>query len=123
MSYVVCGATVITEETFGTVQKVKFAWTDAAGSADGTTTKSYSGAVERLVTVPSGTAAPSADYDVVINDADGTDILMGAGADRHTSNTEQVNASSLGIVANDQLTLAITNAGGSKEGIVYLYIR
>ena len=93
------------------------------GTASGQTTKVYNGAIMRLVTVPSGTAAPTADYDIVVNDQDSTDVLMGAGIDRHTSNTEQVLASSLGVVAYDKLTLSVTNAGTSKEGTVYLYIR
>lgn len=118
----------ITEEKFGNalqpLNKIKFVWVSAAdGTASGTTTNTYTGEIIRLVTVPDGVAAPTADYDVVINDEDTTDVLMGAGADRHTSNTEQVLASSLGCVANDKLSLSITNAGDTKSGTVYLYIR
>ncbi len=119
------GTVTIAEETYGTVRKVKFAWTsDAAGAADGITTKAYSGAVERLVTVP-GTAGdqPTDLYDVVVNDEDATDVLMGAGANRSNVTTQQVLASSLGVVANDKLTLAVTNAGATKKGTVYVYIR
>lgn len=50
-------------------------------------------------------------------------MLMGAGADRSNASTEQVLASSLGIVANDKLTLSVTNAGDTKSGTVILYIR
>lgn len=118
------GAVVITEETISTVKKVKFAWTsDASGNATATTANAYSGAIERLVTVPDGTTAPTDNYDVAVNDEDGTDVLMGAGADRDTTNTEQVLASSLGIVANDKLALSVSNAGDSKSGTVILYIR
>ena len=118
----------IVEEKFGNalepLQKIAFTWVSAAdGTATGQTTKPYTGEIIRLVTVPSGTAAPTADYDVAVNDEDTTDVLMGAGTDRHTSNTEQVLASSLGCVANDKLTLEITNAGNAKGGTVYLYIR
>ena len=118
------GTVTITEETIGTVKKIKFAWTsDAAGAADGTTTKAYTGEAIRLVTVPSGTAAPTDLYDVVVNDEDNTDVLMGAGANRSNTSTQQVLASSLGCVANDRLALAVTNAGNAKSGTVYLYIR
>ena len=118
------GTVVTTEETFGTVKKVSFAWTSSSGgAADATTTNVFSGAIMRLVTVPDGTDAPTDNYDVVVDDADGNDVLMGAGADRDTANTEQVLASSLGIVANDKLTLAVTNAGNAKKGTVILYIR
>jgi len=117
------GTVVKTEETFSKIKKVSFAWTSDGGSADSTTDEVYTGEIIRLVTVPSGAAAPDPNYDVVVNDEDSTDVLMGAGANRHTSDTEQVLASSLGVVANDKLTLAVTNAGAAKQGTVHLYIR
>lgn len=118
-------AVTITEETYGTVKKVKFEWTSAAdGTASGTTEKSYSGEIIRLVTIPAGGGdAPTDNYDVVINDEDTADVLMGAGANRDTANTEQVLASSLGCVANDKLDIAVSNAGNAKKGTVIVYIR
>ena len=118
----------IVEEKFGNalepLQKIAFTWVSAAdGTATGQTTNTYTGEIIRLVTVPSPTAAPTDNYDIAINDEDTTDVLMGAGANRDTANTEQVLASSLGCVANDKLTLEITNAGNTKGGTVYLYIR
>jgi len=117
----------ISEETHGSVKKIKFEWatlSSSSGGTTGTTSYAYNGAVERLVTVPGASAAaPTANYDVVVNDQDSTDILMGGGANRHSANTEQVARSSLGVVANDKLTLAITNAGSSHSGTVYLYLR
>ena len=118
------GTVTITEETYGSIKKIAWTWLcDASGDADGQTTGAFNGAIERLVTVPDGTAAPDPDYDIVINDEDGNDVLMGAGADRHTSNTEQVLASSLGVVANDKLNLVVAAAGNAEEGVVYLYLR
>ena len=119
------GTVTVTEETYGTVKKLAWAWTsDASGDASGTTsTNAYNGAISRLVTVPDGSDAPSPDYDIVVNDEDSTDVLMGAGTDRHTSTTEQVLASSLGFVANDKLSLVVSAAGDTKKGTVYLYIR
>ena len=121
-------ACTITEETFGTVKKVTWAWTSAADGSVGaaavstTTTNAYSGKIERLVTDP-GATAPTDNWDLVINDEDGTDVLAGAGANRDTANTEQVLAASVGIVANDTLTMLVTNAGSGKTGTVYVYIR
>jgi hypothetical protein len=46
-----------------------------------------------------------------------------AGANRDTANTEQVLGSSLGCVANDTLSLVVSNAGDTKQGTVYVYIR
>jgi hypothetical protein len=119
------GTVAITEETFSHVKKIKFDWTsDADGKATKTTAESYTGQAVRLVIVPG--AAPNAPdnlYDVAINDEDGTDVLMGGGADRSASATEQVGAANLGYVANDTLSLSITNAGAAKKGVAYLYIR
>lgn len=119
------GTVVTTEETIGTIKKVKFAWTSSAGgAADATTTGVYSGEIIRLVTVPgAGGDQPTNLYDVAVNDADGNDVLMGAGANRSNASTEQVLGTSLGCVANDALTLAVTNAGNAKTGTVILYIR
>ena len=121
-------ACTITEETFGTVKKVTWAWTSAADGSVGaaavstTTTNAYSGKIEMLVTDP-GATAPTDNWDLVISDEDGTDVLAGAGANRDTANTEQVLAASVGIVANDTLTMLVTNAGSGKTGTVYVYIR
>jgi len=123
------GTVVITEEKIGTVHKVKFAWTSVDGGANAgkavvTTTKAYSGEIIRLVTIPGAAPdAPTDDYDVSVFDEDTTDVLMGAGANRDTTNTEQVLASSLGCVANDTLTLSISAAGNAKKGTTIIYIR
>lgn len=119
------GTVTTTEETYGVVKMVKFSWTSSAGgAADATTTEYYSGAVERMVTVPgSGGDAPTAAYDVAITDKHGIDVLLGAGANRSATAQDSVLAASLGFVANTQLTLAVTNAGNAKSGTVYLYIR
>ncbi len=118
------GTVTITEETTYSVRKIKFAWESDTGNADGTTIAAFTGVLVRLATVPSGGGTqPDDNYDVVINDEDGLDVLMGAGANRDETNAEQVLGSSLGAVTSDKLTLAITNAGDAKKGTVYLYIR
>ena len=118
------GTVVTTEETYGSVKKIKFEWTSSAGgAADAVTTNAYSGVLERLITIPgAGGSAPTTLYDVVVND-DAGDALMGAGANLSATVTEQVLASSLGSVANDLLTLAVTNAGNAKTGTVVIYLR
>ena len=117
-------AVTITEERLTTMKKVTFAWTsDASGDASGTTTYAYSGKIEGLTTVPSSTAAPTANYDIVVTDEDSVDVLMSAGANRSDTATEHVQSSSLGCVSDDKLSLAVSNAGDSKAGTVYLWIR
>jgi len=118
------GTVVTTEITYpSSIKKVKFEWTsDASGDADGSTTAVFSGKLVQVTTVPDGVAAPTADYDVEVRDADGVDLLAGAGADRHTSNTEHITSASLGAVCASALTLVVANAGNATEGVVYVYI-
>lgn len=120
------GSVTYTEIAHPPVKKIKMAWTsDASGnvSANLTAKKNWCGKIVGLVTVPSGVAAPTDDYDVQVKDADGVDVLLGAGANRDTANTEMVQSSSLGIVAESTLELVIANAGNAKQGTVYLYIQ
>lgn len=123
------GLMTILEETFGSIKKITAGWTSGtagqAGTASGTTANYYSGEIRRLVTVPELVGdAPDDNYSVTALDEDGVDALMGAAVgNRDTANTEQVNASSLGIVAMSTLTITIAGAGSAKKGTVYLYIR
>ncbi len=117
------GTVVTTEITHTSMKKIKFAWTSSAGgAADATTTEYYDGKIFAFVTDPSATA-PTDNYDIVITDGDGIDVLLGAGANRDTANTEYVSQATLGGVAASKLTLAVTNAGNAKLGDAYLYIR
>jgi hypothetical protein len=124
-------ATVIkTEETIGIIKKIKWAWTAhtdgkvATATTNALTDKAYNGEIVRLVTTPDGDVAPDDNYTVKVYDEDGADVLMAAAtANRDTANTEQVLASSLGVVANDKLNLYVEGAGSGGKGTVILYIR
>lgn len=119
----------LTEETFGVIKKIKWEWTAhtdgkvAVVTPNAVTTKAYNGEFVRLVTIPDATTAPTAAYDVKVYDGDDTDALMGGGADRSATATEQVAAASLGVVANDKLTLYVEGAGSGGKGTVILYVR
>lgn len=119
------GTVTVAERTHTSVKKITWTWTsDASGNADLVTTQAYDGVIQRLVTVPAGGgSAPTDNYDIAINDGDSFDVLLGAGANRDTANTEQVASSSLGVVAGDKLTLQVSNAGNAKGGVTHLYIR
>jgi hypothetical protein len=118
------GTVTITEEVWGTIKKIKFAWTSTAGgAASDTTDEVYSGKVLLLVTVPDGTDAPTDNYDITVTDEDSVDVLCGAGANRDTADTEYVQESSLGVMGNSKLTLNVSAAGNAKKGEVYLFIR
>jgi hypothetical protein len=120
----VAGTVPVSEERSGRFRKITWAWTcTAGGSAIKGTPHTATGKLVRLVTVPAAAGdAPTDNYDVTILDQDGTDVLMGAGANRDTADTEQVAQASLGIVVNDTLELNVANAGNAKKGTVYLYL-
>jgi len=118
------GTVTATELTRSSVKKLTFAWTSSAGgAADGTSTSAFDGKIIGFTTIPDGVAAPTDNYDVVLNDADGHDVLLGAGLNRDTANTEHVTEGSLAGVANSKLTLGVTNAGNAKSGTVIVYVR
>lgn len=122
----------------GPVRRVVVDWTsdDGTGAVSGTTRKIV-GALVRGVTDPSGTAAPTDDYDVTITDENGVDVLAGCQktlANRDTANTEEayfflLNADASAVaeaafpVVCDKLTVAVTNAGNSKQGRIVVYYR
>lgn len=104
-----------------TVRKLTLSWiTDGSGVAIGTSSI-ISGLVYRIVTNP-GTAAPTALYDLVLNDEDGMDIAAGALSDRATADTEQVILDPP-IAVDGTLQLAAINAGDTKQGTVVIYYR
>lgn len=120
----------LTEEKLGVIKKIAWAWTAhtdgkvTTSTTNAVTTKTYNGEIVRLVTVPDGVSAPSDNYTVQVFDGDSVDVLVGAATgNRDTANTEQVLASSLGVVANDTLNLYIEGAGSGGKGTVYLYVR
>jgi hypothetical protein len=100
--------------------KIQWTWAaDASGDADLVTTDKYTGNVFLCITNPDADA-PTDDYDIVINDDDGTDVLNGDGANRDTANTEQIVA--FGFVHNSTLDLIVSNAGNANDGVVTLFI-
>lgn len=120
------GAVTVTEKKhISPIKKITWAWTSTSGgAADLITNDLYDGKLIGLTTIPAGGgSAPSANYDVTVNDSDGHDVLAGAGMNRHTSNTEHVTGTSLAGVCQSKLTLNVTNAGDTKQGTVILYIQ
>jgi hypothetical protein len=124
--------TVTTSETVsgdGKLHKVVFSWTSATGDdmgkADGETSYDlYVGQLIGATTIPDGTSAPAADYDIRILDDDGHDVCLGKLANRHTSNTEHITADNLSCVLESALTLEVTNAHAESaaKGTVILWI-
>lgn len=115
------GTVTTTEETFGNIKKITFAWTaSAGGAADATTTKSYSGVLSAY-TVPDTGTAPSDDYDITLKDSNGADVAKGLLLNRDATNTEWALTGG-GLVVNDPLILGVTNAGSGGKGTLVVFI-
>lgn len=128
------GTMVVTEMVFGSVKKTVFTWTsDASGDVSGGATPLISGEIVRVVTNPDDTDAPSANYDIVLNDEDSVDLAQGLLANRHTSNNEEVapkieqtvgiTTALVPVITHSLVDCVISNAGNAKKGVVNVYWR
>jgi hypothetical protein len=97
-------------------------WTsDAAGTADAALYTPQAGRLVQARLVPdAGGTQPTDDYDVVINDASGADVLEGGGANR--DNVTGTALTGLGYFFDGvtSMELVVTNAGNAKSGTVTL---
>ena len=110
------GTVTLEHYTIGNIRKVVA--TCVADAADAsfpdTVLPPIEGRLLSLATNPGGTA-PTANYDVTVENQHGADVLQGVGANRHTSNTEQVPVLYSGtgthpaVDESDTLTLKIAN--------------
>lgn len=111
------------------IKKIIVAWTSAAGGGVAGTTKKITGSLIKGVTDPDGTAVPTDDYDIVITDPEGVNVLGNAQddlVDRDTANTEEVyfELTTVGYpVVCDKLTITVAAAGDTKSGQLILYYR
>lgn len=104
------------------VFRYKVDWVSAVdGSATGDLGNVYNGVLYNAVFVPSTTDVPTDQYDVTITDDFGLDILATGGANRSATNKERVTPTAIQYHGN--LTLNVTNAGNTKAGSIYLYVR
>lgn len=109
----------------GSVKKLKMVW--ESGAADGKmdlTDRSVAvdGAVLACAAVP-GTATPTDNYDVAIFDEDDVDILGGQGANCDSGATHYMAVDKFGAACGQKLRLYVENAGNSKDGTIYLFLR
>jgi hypothetical protein len=106
-------------------KRIVFDWTsDAAGAVNGTLSRRLNGYIRAVKTNPDNTAAPTDLYDITLTDEDGFDVLAGAGANRSTVNTEQIQPTinSQPVAVDSPLELKITNAGNAKKGRLILIL-
>lgn len=122
----------ITRIQSGGVEKITIAWT-ANGSGAYSQVVNFAGFIMSAVTDPGAAPnAPTDNYDMTLNDENGIDLLGGLGANRDTATTEEIFPgavmtdgtlqSLIPRARNGDATLAITNAGAAKRGILNLYI-
>lgn len=83
------GTVTVTHYPVGVIRRIVVDWVaDAAdGSVPATALPQIEGRLLALATNP-GSTAPTANYDITLPSAEGDDRLCGAGANRHTSNSE-----------------------------------
>lgn len=118
------GTVTIVEVTHSSIKKITFDWlSSSGGAADATTTEYFDGVFLAVSFEPdSGGTAPSDNYDVVLEDADGRDLLLAQGANLDLAINEAV-VSRMLPVAKSQITLGVTNAGDAKGGVVTVWLR
>lgn len=116
------------------IVKQTFDWvSDGSGNATVVASQIASGEIQRVVFVPSTTAAPTANYDITLTDDKSVDVLAGQGANLGASGNTHVcpglplkdgtTTSVVPIVVDSILTLNVSNAGASKAGSVIVYLR
>lgn len=127
------GSVAITRVQQKNSEVVTINWTaDAADGSVPDTTLGLYGTVVKIVTNP-GSTAPTANYDMALNDAEATlDALAGALANRHTTTTEQVYPTIAGAPGTvtavspflvGTYTFALTNNSvNSATGKVVIYL-
>ncbi len=112
----------LTEIGHTSLKKIVATFEDDADGVSATTTGVYDGLIVGLTTDPDGVAAPADNWDVTVTDADSHDVLLGAGLNRDTANTEHVSSGMAGV-AGSKLTFNVTNAGAGAKGVIVLWIR
>lgn len=120
-----CTITQTAKNSHSGVSRVKFAWTsDASGNVSGgagLTAFSVYGKIARIVTNPGGGSPPTANYDIVLNDEDVADVLVGVAANRHTTTSESITQAAP-ITIDGTLEIVVSAAGNETSGTLTLYL-
>ncbi len=127
------GTVVVTfKSRVGGISRIDFDWISTAGGvAELFIGSALHGELIALVTDP-GTAAPTANYGITIEDDKSIDILNDKGLLRHTTATEQQSIFLDGVttvlgflrpVSTDNLTFKVAAAGDTKAGLAQLYYK
>jgi len=120
--------------TYSETRKIKKVVTNWTSDASGDATTNYlrmSGEILRVGFAPSTDSAPSSNYDVVINDVEGFDVLNGCGANLSASVKAQYFPAmvdhlvgySIPVAFDGILSVAVSNAGNATKGKIILHIK
>lgn len=122
------GTVTLTETGFrdGLVRHT-IAWTSHATTDNATyTTTDISGTIERITFKP-GATTPSDAYDATLLDDAGVDVFRGKGANLSNTTTLDVTVTDgspvLPYATCGPLSLSVTNAGHSKTGTIWIFVR
>lgn len=116
----------LTYDETGPIRKIILDWLSSDLGAGAVTTKKIVGTLIKGVTNP-GATAPSDNYNIVITDEEGLNVLANAADDlllRDTADTECIyfeSATGVLPVVCDKLTITIDSAGDAKIGKLILY--
>ncbi len=129
------GSLTVTGPSPGPVRTYTLAWVaDGSGNVSGTDTEAINGCLVGVVFIPgTSTTEPDDNYDVVLNDSDGIDVLGGVGANldeatatRHmpaVSMTDGTTTTVGTVFVDGKLSLVVSGAGDSNVGTVKLFVR
>jgi len=130
------GTMTFTYESAGPVYVCNVSWVTSTdtGAVSGSTAK-LEGRLVKAITIPSGTAAPADNYDIVLTDSNSFNFLSNCDdnlLDRDIANTEEVyffvkNAAAVALAVHPMIssvvTVAVTNAGNSTAGTIKLFLQ
>lgn len=125
----------VTYRRHGSIRIAVVDWISASdGSA--TATVQLDGELLKFVTNPSGSAAPTDNYDITLVDEDSIDVAKGLLANRDTSNSEEIypfvqvtlsgtgsDAAARPLFHGGPVTFTLANAGDTKSGQLKVYMR
>ena len=104
------------------ITEYSIAWTsDSSGNVGGSTFPIKTGRLLQSKFIP-GVTAPTDQYDVTLIDADGADLLLGAGANQSATVPAFVAPANPVMIIGGNVTPTIANAGNAKGGTLNLYV-
>lgn len=120
--------TFTSKPVIGDIKRFDFDWiSDGSGDVELAINSKMNGFILALITDPSGSAVPTALYDITIEDDKAVDILGGVGADRSATAVESVAVPlDSGLprpISTDSFTFKIANAGVSKAGLAQIFMK